>query len=162
TEALREKLLLASLDRSQDWDVFFQVLSTPDRVGHMLFRETDPGHPRYSAELANTMVTAWGQTFPLKDALLQCYRNEDRIVGLILDRLEKGDFGPDCLLLVVSDHGFSTFRRQVNLNNALYDLGFLKFKDGQDLAAVMQKSPRERDLLAQVDWKQTQAYSLGL
>lgn len=162
TEALREKILLASLDRSQDWDVYFQVLSTPDRVGHMLFRETDPGHPAYDAELANTLVTAWGQTFPLKDALLQCYRNEDRIVGMLLDRIERGDFGADCMLLIVSDHGFSTFRRQVNLNNALYDLGFLKFKDGQDLATVMQLPSKQRDLLLQVDWSKTQAYSLGL
>jgi len=162
TEALREELLMASLDRSQDWDVFFQILSTPDRVGHMLFRETDPGHPRYDEALANKTVQAWGQTFPLKDALLQCYRNEDRVVGRVLERLEKGDLGDDCLLLVVSDHGFSSFRRQVNLNNALYDLGFLKFRDDEDLETVMRRSPRERDLLGRVDWTRTQAYSLGL
>ncbi|HYN64086.1 MAG TPA: alkaline phosphatase family protein [Candidatus Limnocylindrales bacterium] len=162
TEALREELLMASLDRAQDWDVYFQVLSTPDRVGHLLFRESDPGHPAYDAALADTQVTAWGETFPLKDALLHCYRNEDRIIGRILDRLEKGDLGEDCLLLVVSDHGFSTFRRQVNLNNALYDLGFLKFKGDQDLAAVMQLIPKQRDLLMQVDWSRTRAYSMGL
>ncbi|HZL99861.1 MAG TPA: alkaline phosphatase family protein, partial [Planctomycetota bacterium] len=162
TEALREELLLAGLDRAQDWDVYFQVFSTPDRVGHMLFRETDPAHPLYDEALANSQVTAWGQSFPLKDALLQCYRNADRIVGEVLDRLARGDFGADCLLLVVSDHGFSSFRRQVNLNNALYDLGFLKFKGGEDLEAVMRRSWRERDLLGRVDWKTTKAYSLGL
>ena len=162
TEALREELLMASLDRAQDWDVYFQVFSTPDRVGHMLFRESDPGHPLYDAQLAETEVQAWGQGFPLKDALLHSYKNADRIVGRVLERLERGDFGPDCLLLVVSDHGFSTFRRQVNLNNALYDLGFLKFKDGEDLETVLKRPSKERDLLMRVDWTRTQAYSLGL
>ena len=161
TEALREELLMASLDRPQDWDVFFQVFSTPDRVGHMLFRETDPGHPKYDEALANKMVQAWGQTFPLKDALLQSYRNEDRVVGRVLDRLVKGDLGSDCLLLVVSDHGFSSFRRQVNLNNALYELGFLKFIDDENVEAVRGRG-RSADLLGRVDWTRTQAYSLGL
>ena len=160
TEALREELLMASLDRARDWDVYFQVFSTPDRVGHMLFRESDPGHPLYDAALAGKTVQAWGQSFPLSDALLQSYRNADRIVGRVLERLERGDFGPDCLLLVVSDHGFSTFRRQVNLNNALYELGFLKFKDGESLEAVL--SRKEGDFLRPVDWTHTQAYSLGL
>ena len=33
------------------------------------------------------------------------------------------------LLLVVSDHGFTSFRRGVNLNNALWEMGLLAFRD---------------------------------
>jgi predicted AlkP superfamily phosphohydrolase/phosphomutase len=162
TEALREELLMAGLQRSDTWDVYFQVFSTPDRVCHMLFRETDPGHPRYDAELAETLVTAWGATFPLKDSVRQVYRDEDRLLGRVLDQLDAGAFGEDCLLMIVSDHGFTSFRRQVNLNNALFDLGFLVFRDDRKLSEVLALPSRQRDLLAFVDWSRTRAYSLGL
>jgi predicted AlkP superfamily phosphohydrolase/phosphomutase len=173
TERLREDLLMASLARPDDWDVYFQVFSTPDRVGHMLYREFDPEHPRYDAALANTQVHAFGQTFPLKDAIRQVYMNEDRMVGLVLDALAAGRFGDDALLLIVSDHGFTSFRRQVNLNNVLHDLGFLQFKFKTDENG---KPTTERYTLDElnagpdslhgylhyVDWSATQAYSLGL
>jgi predicted AlkP superfamily phosphohydrolase/phosphomutase len=162
TEGLREELLMASLDRAPEWDVLFQVLSTPDRVGHMLFRESDPQHPLYDAELARTEVSAWGRTFPLEQALQHTYANVDRIVGRVLERIDSGALGPDCLLLVVSDHGFSSFRRQVNLNNALHELGYLHFTEGQDLESVMRLPGGRRDFLGPVDWTRTRAYSLGL
>jgi predicted AlkP superfamily phosphohydrolase/phosphomutase len=173
TEALRENLLDASLARPDEWDVYFQVFSTPDRVGHMLFREFDPGHPKHDAALAATPVTAFGRTFPLSDAIRQVYMNEDRMLGEVLEALDAGRFGADAMLLVVSDHGFCSFRRQVNLNNALNDLGFLQFKfkldgNGQPtterntLAELMAGQPKDHDFLRYVDWSATRAYSLGL
>ncbi len=160
TEALREDLLIASLQRSDDWDVFFQVLSTPDRVCHMLFRESDPKHPAYDKTLADTMVTAWGKTFPLSEAIPQLYAQEDRLVGRVLDLIDQGKLGPDCLLMLVSDHGFSSFRRQVNLNNALAELGYLVFLPGLDVASAREEG--KSDQLQYVDWDKTRAYSLGL
>jgi|GEM_PF-208899 len=173
TEALREDLLMASLSRPDDWDVYFQVFSTPDRVCHMLFREFDPGHPLHDAALAATQVTAFGRTFPLSDSIRQVYVNEDRMMGRVLDQLESGQFGDDALLLVVSDHGFTSFRRGVNLNNLLHELGYLQFKfklddagqptqERQTLEDLMSGSSRQRDLLSYVDWTSTRAYSLGL
>ncbi len=173
TEALREDLLLANLARADEWDVYFQVFSTPDRAGHMLFREFDPGHPLHDAALAATPVTAFGRTFPLGDSIRQVYMNEDRMLGRVLDQLDAGQFGDDALLLVVSDHGFSSFRREVNLNNVLNDLGYLQFKfkldeQGQPtdarytLEELMSGSSRQRDLLSYVDWSSSRAYSLGL
>jgi predicted AlkP superfamily phosphohydrolase/phosphomutase len=173
TEALREDLLAANLARPDEWDVYFQVFSTPDRVGHMLYREFDPGHPLYDATLAATNVTAFGHTFPLSDSIRQVYMNEDRVVGRVLDQLEAGQFGDDALLLVVSDHGFTSFRRGVNLNNLLHELGYLQFKFKQDdqgqplaerytLEDLMSGSSSQRDMLRFVDWPSTRAYSLGL
>ncbi|MGQ0551650.1 MAG: alkaline phosphatase family protein [Planctomycetota bacterium] len=161
TEALREDLLMASLERPQDWDVYFQIFSTPDRTCHMLFRETDPQHPLHDSELAATQVSAWGRSFPLKDAVRENYREEDRLLGRVLDKLDAGDFGADCLLLIVSDHGFSSFRRQVNLNNWLAENGYLVFKEGMDLSAVL-ASGRTSEYLNFADWSKTRAYSLGL
>ncbi|MHC5212240.1 MAG: alkaline phosphatase family protein [Planctomycetota bacterium] len=162
TEALREELLMAGLERSDTWDVYFQVFSTTDRVCHMLFRETDPEHPAYDEELANTMVTAWGESFPLKDAVRQVYKDEDRLLGRVLEQLDAGAFGPDCLLMVVSDHGFTSFRRQVNLNNALFDMGYLAFQNDMSVSDVLSLSGRQKEFLAFVDWPRTRAYSLGL
>jgi predicted AlkP superfamily phosphohydrolase/phosphomutase len=162
TEALREELLMAGLDRADEWDVYFQVLSTTDRVSHMLFRESDPEHPAHDSELAATPIEAFGTTFPLSDAIRQVYMSEDRLLGRVLERIESGGLGEDVLLLIVSDHGFSSFRRQVNLNNVLADLGHLVLKEGRDVASVLSGSRAEREFLGFVDWSRTRAYSYGL
>jgi predicted AlkP superfamily phosphohydrolase/phosphomutase len=64
-----------------------------------------------------------------------------------MDRL-----GPRDLLLVISDHGFRTFRRCVNLNAWLRDNGYLAFK----------KSGAEAEHLESINWTETRAYSFGL
>ena len=61
--------------------------------------------------------------------------------------------GKDDLLLVISDHGFTSFRRGVNLNSWLLDKGLLHLKEGTDGSA---------EWLRDVDWSRTKAYSLGL
>jgi predicted AlkP superfamily phosphohydrolase/phosphomutase len=55
--------------------------------------------------------------------------------------------------MVISDHGFSSFRRGVNLNRWLLSEGYLKLKDGADGSA---------EWLRDVDWSATKAYCLGL
>ncbi len=169
-EGRREEMLMAGLDRADSWDVYYQVFAATDRVAHMLFREADPDHPLHDPALAATEVRAFGATFPLRDAILQAYVNADRIVGRVLDRLHSGSLGEHCLLLVVSDHGFTSFRRQVNLNNVLHDLGYLAFRsvddEGKpvtlDVASILKSRGRLRDALGYVDWSRTRAYSLGL
>jgi predicted AlkP superfamily phosphohydrolase/phosphomutase len=140
--------------------VYYQVFSTTDRIGHMLYREFDPDHPEYKEAYANQIVTAWGRKFPLKDALPEVYKEADRIVGGVMDKIRAGELGDDCLLLIVADHGFTSFRRGVNLNNLLAETGFMVFKDGKSLEEVLASG--RADLLTYVDWTQTQAYSLGL
>jgi len=56
-------------------------------------------------------------------------------------------------LFVMSDHGFKSFRRGVNLNAWLRREGYLHLKQGASGAA---------DWLRDVDWSRTQAYALGL
>jgi predicted AlkP superfamily phosphohydrolase/phosphomutase len=55
--------------------------------------------------------------------------------------------------MVMSDHGFTNFRRGVNLNAWLRDEGYLVLKDGKRTGG---------DWFADVDWSQTKAFSLGL
>jgi predicted AlkP superfamily phosphohydrolase/phosphomutase len=83
----------------------------------------------------------------------------DRIVGDVRALLDPGD-----VLLVVSDHGFQTWRWAVNVNQWLVDEGYMVLRDGADAA-------RERVLKglfsgeippSDVDWTRTRAYAMGL
>ena len=53
----------------------------------------------------------------------------------------------------MSDHGFTNFRRGVNLNAWLRDNGYLALKDGKTTSG---------DWFEDVDWSKTKAFSLGL
>jgi len=108
-----------------------------DRVSHMFWRGIDPQHPLY----AQSSTLARG-------AIPWIYHEADRVLGEVQSRLQPGD-----KLLVLSDHGFASFRRAVHLNRWLTQQGYLVFKPGADGAAP---------LFAQVDWRKTRAYALGL
>jgi predicted AlkP superfamily phosphohydrolase/phosphomutase len=60
--------------------------------------------------------------------------------------------GDDNLLMVISDHGFNTFRRGIDLNRWLEENGYLKVHDDR----------RHEEHLAGVDWSQTRAFAIGL
>ena len=60
--------------------------------------------------------------------------------------------GTDTLLMVLSDHGFNTFRRGIDLNRWLEDNGYL----------VVDNARRGEDYLAGVDWSKTRAFAIGL
>ena len=142
----REKLILESLKRD-DWDLFVAAIETTDRVSHMFFRLIDPKHPMYDKALA----AKYG------DAIEKIYRRADALVGRIQEKLPK-----NTTLMVMSDHGFHTFRRGVNLNTWLVQNGYMVF-DGQ-------VSPKKGldDLFGRgqfwegIDWSRTRAYAVGL
>ncbi|MGM0381594.1 MAG: alkaline phosphatase family protein, partial [bacterium] len=125
---------------SFDDGLFNFVIDITDRIQHMFWRHTDPGHPLYTekgAELYGNVIK-------------NSYRRLDSIVGWVLEELN-----PDDELLICSDHGFDSFRRQVDLNTWLVKNGYMKLQDGgrpQDAG----------ELFEDVDWSRTQAYSLGL
>jgi predicted AlkP superfamily phosphohydrolase/phosphomutase len=112
-----------------------------------MFRLIDPKHPMYDKDLA----AKYG------DSIEKVYERADALVGKIESRLP-----PGTVLMVVSDHGFHSFRRSVNLNTWLVENGFMVFEG--------QESPKKglADLFGRgrfwegVDWKRTRAYALGL
>jgi predicted AlkP superfamily phosphohydrolase/phosphomutase len=114
------------------------VFDATDRVQHMFWRYLEKGHP--AAE-------GWDDS-PYKDAIEKLYIHNDKLVGKVLDRLEEGD-----LLMVISDHGFTSFRRGGNLNAWLHANGYLTLKEGTDGSS---------EWLRDVDWSKTKAYCLGL
>lgn len=165
----RTKQLTRELDRD-DWDVLFHVESTTDRAGHILYRFFDPQHPLYDSKdkdgsfLRDKMVSAYGRTFPLSDGISETYKEMDAIIGDVMTRINKGDYGDNCTLMVIADHGFQPFRYGVNLNVWLNKMGYLRHngqasKEGGVADFVDLKSG---DMLSYVDWKNTKAYAMGL
>lgn len=153
TLANRRKVVMGELERG-DWDLFAAVFMFTDRMQHMMFRADDETHPYYDAELA----AEFG------DHIEWSYEEMDRIVGEIRERF----VDENTLLLVVSDHGFHSFRRGVNLNTWLVKNQLMGLK-GAGLADAQGNYQRLEDFLdpdgrffQNVDWQQTQAYCLGL
>ncbi len=145
----REKVAREMLSRD-DWQVFFGVFSTPDRVQHMMYQFFDPEHPLYSPELADQTMEFFGETIHLADAIPAIYRQVDRIVGWVMDEyMREGD-----TLLICADHGFQSFRTQFDVNAWLAHEGYLVLKDGV--------TARDKSVLGFVDWSKTRAYALGL
>ncbi|KPJ90690.1 MAG: phosphodiesterase, partial [Gemmatimonas sp. SG8_17] len=137
--AERERMMCYELDRF-DAGFFFCLFDTPDRVQHMFWRFREPDHP------AN-------RTAPLAEwngVIEDHYRRCDAIVGRALDYADD-----EALVIVLSDHGFTSFQRAVNLNTWLYDNGFLSLEGGA--------TPRDDtgDMLRAVDWNRTRAYAVG-
>ncbi len=87
----------------------------------------------------------WGK---YDDDLLNTYRMVDQTIGWVRQKIG------DATLIVMSDHGFSTFNRAVNLNTWLMKEGFLVLDDP--------KNTSDEEVFPHVDWSRTQAYSVGL
>lgn len=126
------------LDRFTD-GLLFYYFGNVDQVAHMMWRPRDPGHPAYNA----------GTDAPNAEVVAELYRGLDAVVTETLARL-----GPEDLLVVMSDHGFTSWRRAFHLNSWLRDHGYL---------TVIDPSRRnDEGFFSNVDWSRTRAYALGL
>lgn len=125
------------LDRFTD-GLLFYYFGHVDQVSHMMWRAMDPEHPAYTpADL------------PFRRVVEDLYVGVDALVGETLARL-----GPADLLVVMSDHGFTSWRRSFSLNSWLREQGYL---------AVLDPNVRaDPGLFSNVDWARTRAYGLGL
>jgi predicted AlkP superfamily phosphohydrolase/phosphomutase len=126
------------LDRFQDGFLFY-YFGNVDQVSHMMWRARDLQHPAYAAatDARNAAVVE------------ELYRGLDAVVADTMARLR-----PEDLLVVMSDHGFTSWRRAFHLNSWLRDNGYLALKD-----PGLEEDP---GLFGNVDWSRTRAYALGL
>ncbi len=127
--------------RSESGVLFFYI-SSLDQNTHMYWRAIDRAHPMYTEDLHRQ----YG------NELKKLYVEMDRILGKAMGRFDVAD--PANTLIVMSDHGFAPFRRQVNVNTWLHEIGYLALSDPNDL--------ENRDYFGNVDWSGTAAYSLGI
>jgi predicted AlkP superfamily phosphohydrolase/phosphomutase len=133
----RQTMFFSALDRLKRGTVVC-VFDATDRIQHMFWRYLEDGHP----------AAAGRDPGEHKHAIRELYKRNDALVGEVMNKLQNGD-----VLMVLSDHGFSSFRRGVNLNAWLLREGYLTLKNGADGSS---------EWLRDVDWSKTKAYCLGL
>ena len=136
----REKMFFNALEKSRE-GVVVCVFDGTDRLQHMFFRYLEEDHPALRGKDARDIE-------PYKDVILDMYKRCDEMVGRVRKQLKPGDH-----FMVISDHGFGSFRRGVNLNSWLREQGLLYLVAGAD---------RGGDWFENVDWSRTQAYAFGL
>jgi len=132
----RKKMLFHSLEQSRKGAVVC-VFDTTDRVQHMFFRFLRAGD------------TASPEDQKRGRKIADTYKKMDTMIGELLERISERD-----ALVILSDHGFESFDRQVNLNNWLLENGYLVVKE--DSTTANDEENRE------VDWSKTKAYAMGL
>ena len=166
----REALLMHELEQD-DWEVLFHTEYGTDRTAHMMFRFFDPGHPHFNDKdkegnlIREQEITAFGRTFKVTDCIKETYRQMDLIVGRVMEKIESGSLGPNVKLMLISDHGFQSYRYGVNLNVWLNRMGYLARKGEGDEIGAEDGIGTGRDsgsVLSFVDWPRTRAYSMGL
>ena len=142
----KDKEMLDTALAENDWDVLVHYFEFTDRVQHMMFRFFDPKHPLYTPDGA----ARWG------GSILKSYQDMDRIVGDVMQKR------PEASIMVVSDHGFASFRRAMNYNTWLVKNGFMTL-NGQDAKRMnLEDLFDQGDFFVNVDWSKTKAYALGL
>lgn len=134
----REKMFLDALEKTGR-GVCICVFDITDRVQHMFWRYLEKGHPAAGATAGAPQR---------RDAIEEMYRRMDDLVGRVLKQVDD-----KTLVLVISDHGFQSFARGVNLNRWLLDNGYLALKDG---------ASGRREWFGDVDWSKTRAFAMGL
>ena len=136
----REAMLEHELARFRE-GFLFCLFDTPDRMQHLFWRFREPDHP------ANRKREDAGY----RSTIEEHYRRCDAVVERVL--AESND---DTLVIVLSDHGFTSFRRGVHLNRWLHSQGLLVLEDG------LAPGEGTGEFFRGVDWSRTSAYALGL
>ncbi|MFP8881399.1 MAG: alkaline phosphatase family protein [Myxococcota bacterium] len=135
----RERMFLDAVDQTKT-GLLTTVFDTTDRVQHMFYRYLDPTHP----------ANVGKDTEEFKDAIAQVYERTDELLGKVSKLVDD----PDTVFMVISDHGFTNFRRGVNINSWLRDNGYLYMKDENERTSG--------EYFEGVDWTRTRAFALGL
>jgi predicted AlkP superfamily phosphohydrolase/phosphomutase len=118
--------------------LLFYYVGNNDLVSHMMWRPMDPGHPGYDA----ATDAAFAGT------VRHSYQTLDGLVGHALDHA-----GGETLLVVMSDHGFTSWRRVFDLNAWLQREGYL---------AKLAMPDQDREYMRDIDFARTRAYAFGL
>jgi predicted AlkP superfamily phosphohydrolase/phosphomutase len=132
------RMLRFELDQCREGFLFFYFSAT-DQCSHAFWRQFDTQSVNYNADFAARHGN------PVE----QLYERIDGVVGKVRVTLNR----PDDVLLVMSDHGFAAFKREVELNQWLRKEGYL----------VVKPEARLRNAgLGDIDWANTRAYNIGL
>lgn len=141
-ESVRQyRTLLEEFNTAPGDRLLFYYFGFLDQASHVLWHTMDPEHPAHDSVRDARHA----------EALPSLYEFADSLIRETLKTIED-----DVLLVILSDHGFRSWRRAFSLNAWLEEAGYL---------AVRETDPTSRDsldFLTNVDWSRTQAYGLGL
>jgi predicted AlkP superfamily phosphohydrolase/phosphomutase len=132
----REKMFFDALDKVKR-GLCICVFDGTDRIQHTFWRDIDEKHPAHRQRDQQ-------QRNPIEEL----YQRMDILVGKTLAKCKD----KDTVFILISDHGFASFRYGVDLNRWLEENGYLKVKE----------ELRSKKHLAAVDWSQTRAFAIGL
>ena len=145
----RQREVVFDALRQTDPELFVTVFQSTDKIQHMFWRLIDPKHPMYNRRLADK----YG------GEIERVYMRADSLAGDFLARARR-DGGT---VIVMSDHGFSSFRKAVNINTWLVRNGFMTLTKVDPV-----RDRNLEDLFGRgnfwpnVDWSRTRAYALAL
>ena len=134
----RKKMFEYELSRFDSGLLFYYVSSTDQRQ-HMFWRFIDKESPMHDPDLARKHG----------DAIETIYKEADKMLDMALGKADN-----DTIVMVMSDHGFTPFRRTFNINSWLKESGYIRlinnWRQGEEIAFM------------NTDWSRTKAYSYGL
>jgi len=133
----RERMLFDALEKTKQ-GLCTCVFDTTDRVQHMFWRYLDADHPA-ARDVPQDQRP---------NVIPELYQRMDKLIGRVMEQIDD-----DTLLLVISDHGFKSFARCMNLNAWLHQNGYLALKGAKTESG---------DWFEDVDWSRTRAYTMGL
>ena len=118
----------------------FSYFGSGDQTSHVLWGVTlDPEHPAHDPEVHPQYA----------GVIPAMYEEFDELVGYTMDRIDD-----DTTLVVMSDHGFASWRRTFHLNSWLVERGYMTLQRRARLPV--------KEFFTGVDWRRTQAYSVGI
>ncbi len=144
---------------NSEWDLAAFVHFSTDRVQHCLSEYIAPDHPDYAQRSKEKVAER------IRDA----YRMIDDALGALVSKANEDD-----LVLFISDHGFQSCTRCVNMDQLLRKFGFLQFTAKNALFGPMQWGPMRQaarkvydlfglhgkvSLPQPVNWAKTRAYT---
>jgi predicted AlkP superfamily phosphohydrolase/phosphomutase len=122
-----------------DQGCVLSYFGTPDLMQHMFWRDRDPEHPGRLPEQGDTY----------RDVIDELYVKLDGIVADGLEHLRDED-----ALIILSDHGFTTFRRGFSVNTWLVENDYLQVVDPGRMG--------RGEMFDNTDWMRTRAYAMGI
>jgi predicted AlkP superfamily phosphohydrolase/phosphomutase len=142
-----------------DWDLMASVWVSVDRTQHALSNYVGPDHPDY----------AKNKDTPLAARVRDVYKQLDDSIGRMVGKTRDDD-----IILFISDHGFQSCYRTINMDRLLQKFGYLDFTASNMILGPMQWGPMRKvartvydklglhgkvSLPQPVNWSKTKAYT---
>ncbi len=134
--AERWRMLDVVLNDFEEGVLFFYV-STVDQSCHAMWRNVDDNHPAHTEQLE------------FEDQFEKLYIEMDHMLEVVQQRIPD-----DAILVIMSDHGFAPYYKKFHLNAWLHQNGYLNL--------IRPERIGQQPLFANVFWRRTQAYAVGI